>query len=420
MKKMPTYVKILIGMVLGIVLGFVLTKTGNASTVNDWIAPLGEIFLRLLKMIAIPLVMLSLVKGVGGLSDISNLANIGAKTIAIYIGTTIIAILVGVTLVSVIKPGNMVSKDISIALTESYSEGVEQRKEALNSIAEQSPLQPLVDIFPENIIESMGNNGAMLQIILLSILVGVSVVIVGREKSKPFMDFVSSLDDIILKMIDIIMGFAPIGVAALMANLVADSAGDITLISALGLYAFTVVLGLLMLMFLFYPLLIKLFSKVNTLKFIKALLPVQLMGFSTSSSAATLPTTLRTVEEELNVPNDVASFVLPVGVTINMDGTSCYQAIAAIFIAQVMGIDLTFTQILTIILTTTISSIGTPGIPGGSIVISMMILSSVGIPPEGLALILGIDRPLDMLRTSVNVTGDAAVASILAKDRVNI
>ncbi len=418
MKKVPTYAKILLGMFVGIVVGLILTNTSNSDIIDNWIAPWGDIFMRLLKMIAIPLVMLSLIKGVGGLSDISKLASIGVKTLSIYIGTTVVAIIVGILLVTLIKPGEMVSAEVSQGLSASYAEGVESRKGALETLSNQSPLQPLVDIFPNNIVEAMGNNGAMLQIILLALLIGVSVVLVGEEKSAPFMRFVESLDTIILKMIDIIMLFAPIGVAALMANLIGDSAGDMSLLSALGLYAFTVVLGLLMLMFLFYPLLVKLFSKVKPSKFVRAMLPVQLMGFSTSSSAATLPTTLRTVENELRVPNDVASFVLPVGVTINMDGTSCYQAIGAIFIAQVMGIDLTFTQIITIILTTTISSIGTPGIPGGSIVISMMVLASVGIPPEGLALILGIDRPLDMLRTSVNVTGDAAVASIVAKERV--
>ena len=259
----------------------------------------------------------------------------------------------------------------------------------------------------------MGDNGRMLQIIVIAVLVGVAVLSVGRERTEPFMKLIDALDAILLRLIDLIMRYAPIGVAALMAGMVADTAGNLELLGALGLYVVTVVLGLLLMIFLFYPLLVHFFSKIPVRKFLRTMSPVQLLAFTTSSSAATLPLNMELVERKLGVSQRVTSFVLPMGMTINMDGTSLYQAVAAVFIAQVLGIDLTGVQLLTIVATTTLSSIGTPGVPGGSIVVLLMVLSSVGIPPEGLALILGLDRPLDMLRTVVNVTGDATVASIV-------
>lgn len=414
-KKLPLFTKILLGMLIGLLVGFLASSTGYSSIINNWVKPFGEIFIRLLKLIAIPLVLLSLIKGIGGLKDISRLATMGVKTIVIYMGTTLVAIIVGITLVLSIQPGKMVGKETSTLMSSKYAESMNSKMDNLHSLEEQSPLQPLVDIIPDNVTKSMSDNGAMLQIIFIAILVGVAVIMVGEQKSAALMNLIDSLNDIVLKIIDIVMEFAPIGVFALMTGLVVDSAGDLSLLGALGTYALTVILGLLFLMYVFYPLLVQLFSNIKPKAFIKAMLPVQLVAFSTSSSAATLPTTLKVTEEVLKLPNSVTSFVLPVGVTINMDGTSCYQAISVIFIAQVMGIDLSFIQILTIIATTTISSIGTPGIPGGSIVISMMVLSAIGIPPEGLALILGIDRPLDMIRTAVNVTGDATVTAIVSK-----
>ena len=211
------------------------------------------------------------------------------------------------------------------------------------------------------------------------------------------------------------MAFAPIGVFALMAALIVDYAGDVGIFSALGLYALTVVLALAVIIFLVYPFIMRVFGKKTIKQFFKAAAPVQMLAFTTSSSAATLPLTMERTQKYLGVSEEVSSFVLPVGVTINMDGTSCYQAVAAMFLAQVLGLDLTFGQMLLILSTATISSIGTPGIPGGSIVMLMIVLDSVGIPIEGMALILGIDRPLDMLRTMVNVTGDMTVSCVVDK-----
>jgi proton glutamate symport protein len=228
-------------------------------------------------------------------------------------------------------------------------------------------------------------------------------------------NFFDGLNDVILKIVDMIMRFAPIGVLALMAALVVDYSGDADIFTALGMYMITVTAGLLLLIIGLYPLLMWVFARVRIPVFLKGILPAQLVAFTTSSSAATLPVTLKQVINELKVPKPIANFVLPVGVTINMDGTSCYQAIAAVFIAQVFGIDLTLTQQLTIVLTATLASIGTPGIPSGSIVMLIIVLNSVGLPVEGLALILGVDRPLDMLRTVVNITGDSTVSSIVAR-----
>lgn len=413
--RVPNYVKILIGLLLGLIAGLIAVWLGGETIIKDWVAPFGEIFMRLLKFIAVPLVLLSLINGIGGLKDITKLASIGVRTVIVYTLTTVVAIVIGVTLALTIRPGDVVSKDASESLTKSYSESLSTNISNLDAMEQVSPLKPLVDIFPENLFSALSNNGGMLQIIIIAILIGIAVIMVGDERSKRFMGLIGDLDAIVIKVVDIVMEFAPYGVFALIAGMVASSAGDLSLLSALGLYSVTVLAGLLIIMFIFYPLLVVIFTKLSAKRFIKALIPVQLMGFTTSSSAATLSTTVKVANDVLKLPRSITSFTLPVGVTINMDGTSCYQAIAAIFIAQVMQIDLSFTQILIIIGTTTVSSIGTPGVPGGSIVIAMMVLSSVGIPPEGLALILGMDRPLDMVRTAVNVTGDTAVSAIITE-----
>lgn len=411
--RLPLYLQILIGMVLGILLGIVSLQAGFADGITNWVKPFGEIFMRLLKLIAIPLVLISLVKGVGNLSDIATLSRIGLKTIGIYICTTILAILVGLMLVGLIGPGRMVSPESAASMQANYRTSVAEQSSQAEAMAEIPPLQFLVDIFPDNMVGALGNNAGMLQVIVVAILIGVATLLVGKEKAAPFLNLINALDHIVLKLIDIIMQYAPIGVLALMAGMVADTAGNMELLGALGMYVLTVVLGLLLMIFLFYPLLLHFFSNTPVRKFLTTMPPVQLLAFTTSSSAATLPLNMETVELKLGVSQRVTSFVLPMGMTINMDGTSLYQAVAAVFIAQVMGIELTAVQILTIIITTTLSSIGTPGVPGGAIVILIMVLSSVGLPAEGLALILGLDRPLDMLRTVVNVTGDATVASIV-------
>ncbi len=412
-KNIPPYLKIMLGMVIGGVVGGIATYFGWSEFVFNWVSPFGEIFIRLLKLIAIPLVLVSLIKGIGSLQDVSILATLGVKSISLYLLSTIISILLAVALVSAIRPGEVVSSELSQQISHS-TELVESAKEGVEMEMKRSPLQPLVDIVPENAVGSLAQNSSMLQVIFIAILFGVATILVGGEVARPFIDLISSVDAIVIKCIDIAMGFAPVGVMALIATMVCESSGDGTLLGALGMYVVTVVLALLFMIAVIYPLVVSWFTKIKYREFVKALFPVQLMGFSTSSSAATLATTMKMSDEVLHLPKSVTSFTLPLGVTINMDGTSVYQTIAVIFIAQVMGIDLTWMQLLTIIITTTLSSIGAPGVPGGSIVISMMVLTAAGIPVEGLALILGVDRPLDMLRTSVNVTGDVAVSAIVA------
>ncbi len=413
--KLPLYLTILLGMILGLLFGVLAYSVDYASFVSDWVSPFGDIFMRMLKAIAIPLVFISLVKGISNIGSVSTLSKMGGRTLIIYVATTVCAIILGLILVLTIAPGSVVDSSAMDSLGASYGDLVSQRQAAAESMGGTSPLTWLVDMVPDNVMGAMSNNGAMLQVIFIAVLIGVAIIMVGQKKAEPFVKLIDSLDAIVMKVIDIIMKFAPLGVFALMATMIISSAGDMKLLGALGLYFVTVVGGLFILILGFYPLLVKLFTDTPLKKFYKKMLPVQLLGFTTSSSAATLPLNMEVLQRELGVREKTASFVLPVGVTINMDGTSLYQAVGAVFIAQVMGMDLTFTQILTILATTTISSIGTPGVPGGSIVILVMVLGSVGIPAEGLALILGLDRPLDMLRTVANVTGDATVSLIVDK-----
>jgi len=402
-------------MALGILWGILAVEFKFEKFTSDWIKPWGTIFLNLLKLIAVPLIFVSLVKGISGLSNISKLSKMGLKTLGLYILSTVFAISIGLLLVNVIGPGNTFPDEKKIEYQEKFSGTVENKQVVAEEIKDQSPLFFVVDMVPDNIVKAMSDNSKMLQIILFAILFAVAMILLPSKKVKPVKKFVSSLNDIILKLIDMIMATAPIGVFALLAALVVDFSGDTELFTALGLYFMTVVIGLFLIIVVFYPLFLKVFfRKAKILKFFKAIMPAQMVAFSTSSSAATLPVTMKQVKNELGVSKDVANFVLPVGVTINMDGTSCYQAIAAVFIAQVFGIDLSFGQQLTIVLTALMASIGSPGVPGGSIVMLVIVLTSVGIPVEGLALILGIDRPLDMLRTAVNVTGDSTVSTIVA------
>lgn len=415
MQKLPLWVKIFIGMGLGILFGLFAVWTSLEQVTVDWIKPWGNIFLKLLKLIAVPLIFVSLVKGISSLSNISKLSRIGLKTITIYLITTLIATTVGLGLVNLIKPGNVFPEERQEEYRERFLDDISDKQLFADEMKEQSPLRFFEELIPENIVFAAGDNSKMLQIIFFAILFAIAMVLVPENSVRVVKSFFDGLNDIILKIIDLIMRFAPIGVFALMAGLVVDFSGDVELFSALGMYMLTAVLGLLLLITIFYPLLIRLFTGIRWNDFFRGILPAQLVAFSTSSSAATLPVTLKQVTNEFKVPKSIANFVLPVGVTINMDGTSCYQAVAAVFIAQVFGMDLTISQQLSIVLLATVASIGSPGVPGGSIVMLIIVLTSVGIPVEGLALILGVDRPIDMLRTVVNITGDSTVASIVAK-----
>ena len=415
LKKLPLWAKIFIGMGLGILFGLIAVWSGWEVFTTDWIKPWGTIFLKLLKLIAVPLIFVSLVKGISSLTDITKLSRIGYKTIAIYLLTTVFATTVGLALVNILKPGDVFPADKQEHYREKFSGQVEIRQESAREFEKQSPLHFFEEMVPENFFLAAGDNSKMLQIIFFAILFSIALVLVPGQKTQVVKDFFEGLNDVILKIVDMIMRFAPIGVFALMAALVTDYSGDADIFTALGMYMITVTLGLFLLILGLYPLMIRFFARIRITDFLRGILPAQLVAFTTSSSAATLPVTLKQVTNELKVSKTIANFVLPVGVTINMDGTSCYQAIAAVFIAQVFGIELTLGQQLIIVLTATLASIGSPGIPSGSIVMLIIVLNSVGLPVEGLALILGVDRPLDMLRTVVNITGDSTVSAIVAR-----
>ena len=414
-RRIPSYLQILIGMVVGIAIGFAGIGLGCEGIINDWIRPFGMLFIKALVLIAVPLVFVTLMKGIIDLKDTSSLSRLGGKTVAIYLMTTIFAVLVGMGLALVIRPGDMVDDTLVVDMSQKYAATADtiQQKQADTAIG--GPLRFLDDIVPSNIFQSLSDNGKMLQIIFFALLFGVAVLSIPYEKRVPLVSLIDSLNEAIMKVVGYVISCAPVGVAALMAGLVVDFNGDGSVFAALGVYAANVVAGMLFLLFIFYPTIARLFGGVGYGRFVKNLYPLQLFAFTTSSSAASLPFTFATTQGKMGVSREVSSFVLPIGTTINMDGTSCYQTIATLFIAQALGIELTLVQLLTIVAMTTLSSIGTPAIPGGSYVILAMVLTSVGIPAESLALIIGIDRPLDMLRTSVNVTGDVTVAVIMDK-----
>lgn len=419
MKKLELHWQILIGMVLGLIFGFIMLQVGGKDFTTDWIKPIGTIFVKLLKLIAIPLILASLIKGISDLKDISKFKNIGLKTILIYIGTTVVAISIGLLLVNTFSPGDGVSEETIDKLTQTYAgnSSVQGKIAEASKQKESGPLQFLEDMVPDNAFSALSDNGLMLQVIFFSIFLGISMLLIGENKSKPLKDIFDSLNDVVLKMVDLIMLTAPIAVFALLANVVVSS-DDPDILFALIKYAGVVLLGLA-LMIVFYSILVGTITKKNPFWFLQQISPAQLLAFSTSSSAATLPVTMERVEEHIGVDKEVSSFVLPVGATINMDGTSLYQAVAAVFIFQALGLDLSFADQLTIVLTALLASIGSAAVPGAGMVMLVIVLESVGMPPEllpiGLALIFAVDRPLDMCRTVVNVTGDATVSMLVAK-----
>ena len=414
MKKLALHWQILLGMVFGVLFAFILIQfTWGKDVIVDWVKPFGTIFINLLKLIAVPLILASLIKGISDLKDISKLSKMGGRTIGLYVLTTVLAVSIGLVIVNIIKPGSFISEQTRTELVSSYTADANSKIEAANKQSEVGPLQSLIDIVPDNIIKASADNGNMLQVIFFAVIFGIAVILLPEDKSKPVKDFFDSFNEIILKMIDIIMLFSPIGVFALLAAIVAESP-SLDLFKALGMYGLTVIIGLILVMS-FYLFLVKVFAKKSPRFFINGISPAQLLAFSTSSSAATLPVTMERTVDNLGVDDEVASFVLPIGATINMDGTSLYQAVAAVFIAQSFGMDLSLATQLGIIVTATLASIGSAAVPGAGMVMLVIVLAQAGIPEAGLALIFAIDRPLDMCRTTVNVTGDAAVSMIVAK-----
>ena len=416
MKKLALHWKILLGMLAGVLFALLLTNFGwGALFIGDWIKPFGIIFISSLKLIAIPLILAALIKGIADLKDISSLSKMGVRTIFTYVITTVIAVSIGLTVVSLIQPGKTINDDTRTELIEAYGGDADAKLQAAQAQSESGPLQALIDLVPSNIVSAASSNRNMLQVIFFAVFFGICLILIPEEKAKTVKDFFEGLNEVILKMVDLIMLAAPFGVFALMAALVVEAPSP-DLFAALAMYGLSVVFGLL-LMIVFYIILVKVFTKKSPKFFLQAIAPAQLLAFSTSSSAATLPVTMERVTEHLGVEEEVSSFVLPIGATINMDGTSLYQAVAAVFIAQAFGMDLSFGTQLGIIATATLASIGSAAVPGAGMVMLVGVLGYAGIPEAGLALIFAVDRPLDMCRTVINVTGDATVSMLVAKSQ---
>jgi Na+/H+-dicarboxylate symporter len=458
MKKLPLHVKIMLGLVAGVIWAFASSALGWNQFTIDWVDPFGQIFIRMLKYIAVPLVLFSIISGISSLKDMSKLGRMGGKTLSFYLLTTVTAVGVGLLLVNTFKPGNFIDEESRIKNRLQYetwvaeTDGVEildgknyladprysnvkvERRvlsakdsadfKAKMELAEKSkgagPLQFVVDMVPENVVLSLSNQQLMLQVIFFAIFCGITMAMLPDEKVKGFSAFVNGANEIFLKMVDLVMKAAPFFVFALLAGIIAKMADTpaevIEIFKGLASYSIVLIVGLLFLIFAFYPLILKIFVRtIGYRKFFKNMGPAQLMAFSTSSSAATLPVTMECVEDNMGVSKNVSSFVLPVGATVNMDGTSLYQAVAVVFLAQMHMVDLSFTQQLTIVLTATLASIGSAAVPSAGLIMMILVLQSVGLNPAWVAILFPVDRPLDMLRTVVNVTGDATVSTIVAK-----
>jgi len=458
MGKLALHWKILIAMVLGIVWAIISGQYGLNDFTGDWINPFGVIFINCLKFIAVPLVMFSIITGVAGLGDPSKLGRMGFKTLGMYLITTVFSVTMGLLVVNVIQPGVQTDEDTRLKHRLEYEiwatdNGVEIRdgrfemetapeelilqvREKLTTDSESAdyqalaarqeaakdnpPLQFLVDMVPSNIILALGNSKLMLQVIFFALFFGIAMILLPREKTETVRSFFDGMNEVFIKMVNIVMLAAPFFVFCLMAGVLAKSADNLNelvgIFIDLGVYALVVVLGLATMLFLFYPLVLRLFGvRIKYADFYRALSPAQFLAFSTSSSAATLPVTIECVNKNLKVPEEASDFVLPIGATVNMDGTSLYQAVAVIFLANYHDVDLSIIQQLAIVGLATISSIGAAAVPSAGIFILMIVLDSVGLNPMWIMLILPVDRILDMCRTVVNVTSDATVSAIIAK-----
>jgi len=403
-KKMSLTTKVLIGMAIGIIVGLVINlmgMNGTGSFVNEYVVNgffhiIGKMFVTSLKMLVVPLVFFSLITGVLGIGDISALGKVGGKAFALYMLTTAIAIAVG----------------IGIAATIGIGEGVNMTSTASFTAKEAPALSAvLIDIIPSNVINAMAL-GKMLQIIFFSILVGISILMVGK-KAEPVVELIEIGNEIMMKMVNIVMAVAPYAVFALLAKAIANL--GLGLLADLAGYVLVLISALMIHLFITLMSILKVFSGMSPAIFLKKMRETQIFAFSTSSSNATIPVTLRAVTDRLGVNNSVASFTVPFGATINMDGTAIMQGVATVFIANAYGVDLGITGYLTVILMSVLASIGTAGVPGVGLIMLSMVFTQVGLPVEGIGLILGVDRLLDMIRTAVNVSGDAAVSVIVAK-----
>ncbi len=420
MKKAPLHVLIILGMIIGTLWGILASHFGWVQFTINWIKPFGSIFINLLKLVAVPLVIVTIVGGITSLSDTTKLTRIGSKTLGWFVAISVISSTIGLIFVLVVAPGKLLPESKRDELKVQYADDVSVRVSAANEVKNNGPLRILEDLVPGNIFYAAQDNRNMLQVIFFSVLFGIGIVLSPKDKTAGLRSFFLGVNEAMLKMVHVIMKFAPIGVMALIAGLLVDLAGDspreaIDLLKVLGVFALTVIAAIIFLMFVVYPIIISRFTNFKYFDFLRKLLPAEILAFSTSSSAATLPVTLDCAERNLKLSNEVSGFVLPLGITINMHGTCIHQAISAVFIAQAFGHDLGMTEYLIVIFTCVLSSMGAPAVPGAGIVMLLIVLGSLGVEPEGLALILAIDRPLDMIRTIPNVVGDAVVAAIIDK-----
>ena len=407
-RKLSATMQIGIALPLGIVAGLIANYFGIETLVINWISPIGDLFVKALKFIAMPLIIVSLLSGFTQLNDLSRLSKLGGRTIVAYLITTMLAVVTGLLLTNILQPGRFISDSTREKLLAQYP--INDTAPIVNNFS----LNFILDFIPENFFAAAANNQNMLQIIMVTILFAIATISVKEDTRKQLATLFNQLNEVVMKVIDFIMYLAPVGVFALMATVIVK-APEMEIIYALLFYALTVILGLSILVFIFYPLVVRRVNNIGYKQFLKGILPAQLLAISTSSSAATLPVTMDCVQNNLGVKKEVANFILPIGATLNMDGTSLYQAVAALFIAQVFGIDLSIMAQLTIVATATLASIGAAAVPGAGIIMLTIVLEQVGIPLAGLGLILALDRPLDMLRTAVNITSDAAIATVLSR-----
>ena len=415
--RLPMHIKILLGIGAGTLVGLLAARLGYSGFVLTWFKPLGTVFVNLLKLLAVPLVLVSLVDGVTGLRDLRKLSSMGGRTLLIFLCTTVLAVTLGLVLVNIVRPGDYLSTERREDLKARFSTQTDQGFNNAQAFKERGPLSPLVDMVPDNLFHALSNNTSMLQVVFFALFMGVAIMSLPSDQTQSVRDLFGQLNRIVLLMVDYVMAFAPIGVFALIASLIADFAGNdpakaLELLGALSVYALTVVLGLALMLLAVYATLVRVFGGLSPRRFFRVMSPAQLLAFSTSSSNATLPVNLECAEK-LGVREEVRTFVLPLGATVNMDGTSLYQAVATVFIAQAFGTDLTWAQQLTIVLTATLASIGSAGVPGAGMVMLVIVLQSVGLESAGIALVVAVDRILDMMRTVVNVTGDAMTAVLV-------
>jgi len=407
--KLQLYTKVLIGLLVGVIFGVLANQWGFSAFVFSYIKPIGSAFIKLISMVVVPLVFASLLVGTASLNDIRKLGRIGAKTVAYYLCTTIIAISIGLLLANTLKPGEGLSQEKRTQLTERVSE--KEGAQIETALKKPTVTDILLNIIPTNPVKAFVE-GKMLQIIFLALMAGICLGLIPSERSQPVINFFEGINELIIQMVHIIMKLAPYGVFALISAVVADF--GLGILFVLLKYSLVVIVGLILQVTIVYSSAIKIFSKHKIRTFFRGIRPAQLIAFSSASSSATLPVTMECTEKNLGVPGQIASFALPLGATINMDGTALYQGVSAVFIAQFYGMGLTVPQQLTIVLTAVLASIGTAGTPMAGVITLAIVLKSIGVPLEGIALIMGVERILDMCRTVVNVTGDASCAVVVA------